>query len=730
MWEAAPKFDDKYKRRARHDNASIQKTIETVSTMYHLSLNSQSQTLQKRFQAKVSKLNMTRALANKKGGKSVKLLLNRWESQHFTLTLTHEELHQPTLLMQNANFRTQCNDQQDLITNLRSDLTQALAQLQRRTLRKHNLTVQARRIAKKLLDKSRGYGRKKCKGKSFQEYGPKQKRRLRGQFIDDAQLIFDFLKEYKLIATEFTIFNEVTKSTETLELSPLAVKPPPLSVEMLQKILAAKERYNVTDAAYKEMSSVIGDTMPRMYQLQKHILDINKNWPIIPTPNNIAGWQLTIKQVLTERATILIKENPSIDHLDVKLSGDGTQIGRTLNLVQMSLTILQEGNICKTCTGNHLLALFRGPEKYHILAQALEDIANEIGHLNQIEIPGKDTPISITWYLGGDYKFILASLGLDGANSTYACAWCTVSKEQRGSTDPDLKWSMSDPDLGARNMEKILQCSASKKKNQKYNCSHPPLFPSIDTVYIVIDLLHMFLRIGNNLLNFLIVECRRADGINMDHRFTVINREKWTHMALLETFITETCKVPFNWQIQRDTTKLEWRELRGPELKRLFKEIKVATLLPQCTKSQRIQTVWDSFYEIYTLLHNDSFTGEEIDLVEAKIDEWFVEFRKLFAAAHVTPYIHILKWHVPEMLRRHGTISMFTQEGLEKLNDKSTVNFFASTNRHGTQALKQLLLKAKRVEYYDDHGFTREKAPRFCSHCNVQGHYKLTCPLL
>lgn len=35
---------------------------------------------------------------------------------------------------------------------------------------------------------------------------------------------------------------------------------------------------------------------------------------------------------------------------------------------------------------------------------------------------------NIDFFLGGDYKFILLMLGLKGATSNYACAWCKVHK--------------------------------------------------------------------------------------------------------------------------------------------------------------------------------------------------------------------------------------------------------------------------------------------------------------
>ena len=45
-----------------------------------------------------------------------------------------------------------------------------------------------------------------------------------------------------------------------------------------------------------------------------------------------------------------------------------------------------------------------------------------------------------------------------------------------------------------------------------------------------------------------------------------------------------------------------------------------------------------------------------------------------YQTKHVTPYIHTLAMHITEIIRRYGNVSLFSQQGLEKLND--TRNYF------------------------------------------------------
>ena len=46
----------------------------------------------------------------------------------------------------------------------------------------------------------------------------------------------------------------------------------------------------------------------------------------------------------------------------------------------------------------------------------------------KIDVDGET--VNLELFLGGDYKFILLMLGLSGATSNYACAWCKIHKAE------------------------------------------------------------------------------------------------------------------------------------------------------------------------------------------------------------------------------------------------------------------------------------------------------------
>jgi len=79
-------------------------------------------------------------------------------------------------------------------------------------------------------------------------------------------------------------------------------------------------------------------------------------------------------------------------------------------------------------------------------------------------------------------------IGIDAANATYACIWCKCPTHERH--DISKEWSLTDPDKGARSINKIQDCAKKgKTSKEKYNCSRQPILP-IPIDHIIPDILH------------------------------------------------------------------------------------------------------------------------------------------------------------------------------------------------------------------------------------------------
>ena len=223
----------------------------------------------------------------------------------------------------------------------------------------------------------------------------------------------------------------------------------------------------------------------------------------------------------------------------------------------------------------------------------------------------------------------------------------------------------------------------------------------------------------------LIRELRRKDACDKATFLNGFSREKLKHMAGYEAFL-KNLGISFEWRINKDTKKLDYRDLTGPEKLTVMQNIDFPSLLPGDQNIEKLQQLWSEFMEIIGDLKLDYKTDESIVQLEEKIKGWFKIFLSLYQAKDVTPYMHALYSHVPEFLKLYKNVAFFSQQGIEKYNDVASKNYFRSSNHREISALKQLL-KKYRVQFLEAAGFERVKQSYQCSNCSSQGHTIKSC---
>ena len=142
-------------------------------------------------------------------------------------------------------------------------------------------------------------------------------------------------------------------------------------------------------------------------------------------------------------------------------------------------------------------------------------------------------------------KYHAICAGIQAANANYSCVWCKCPVEQRHNT---LK-SRCTIEEETRTIDKIKCLALVKNKDSKYGYIHQPLFPSIPINYIIPDILHLLLRISDTLINLLILDLQRMDGIaklrSQEFKPTTaqnVNRHiTYTFKCQLYTFLPRVC---------------------------------------------------------------------------------------------------------------------------------------------------------------------------------------------
>ena len=117
----------------------------------------------------------------------------------------------------------------------------------------------------------------------------------------------------------------------------------------------------------------------------------------------------------------------------------------------------------------------------------------------------------------------------------------------------------------------------------------------------------------------------------------------------------------------------------------------------QINKRDKLQALFKDFYEIYIGVIKNELNSFSLKDLASK---WLELFLDTFHLSKVTPYIHIFCAHLHEFQYLYGNVNLFNQQGLEKLNDLTTIDYFRSTNK-SEKSLIQILKKRTRIASYE-----------------------------
>ena len=89
-------------------------------------------------------------------------------------------------------------------------------------------------------------------------------------------------------------------------------------------------------------------------------------------------------------------EDKESNILKIKFSADGAQIIKNILLLNVTFTVLNEGKIAQTASGNYTCGIFDiKNEDYETISICLEQIRVQIENLNELEIDGIKYKIQI-----------------------------------------------------------------------------------------------------------------------------------------------------------------------------------------------------------------------------------------------------------------------------------------------------------------------------------------------
>jgi hypothetical protein len=330
-------------------------------------------------------------------------------------------------------------------------------------------------------------------------------------------------------------------------------------------------------------------------------------------------------------------------------------------------------------------------ETYDQLKFCLKEILEQVKEIESINIDGK--VFAIKKCFAGDLKFLATIFGINPANSDYPCLWCNCNL--RNILDVNAVWPIS------RSHKEALERIPLKTKDQRQGYVREPLVDFVPFDSVLIDTLHLLLRITDKLFDVLFKKFDsydKSDSVNLDKRPCL---KKFLNYLEFESSITK----PY---FLSNGDKIKLRALSGSERLKFLStcfdndDKCLQKIFPEMNLTNE-NFVFKEFYELFNTIKLYG-APYRIDLNQLKdrLKKWLIAYSKLNDNDNnITPYVHAFVFHVPDFLRTYHDVNQFNMQGLEKLNDMATKYYHNSTNKKKGAYLGQLISKRNRIEFFN-----------------------------
>lgn len=259
--------------------------------------------------------------------------------------------------------------------------------------------------------------------------------------------------------------------------------------------------------------------------------------------------------------------------------------------------------------------------------------------------------------------------------------------------------------------ERFLSLNASGE-NQGY--IKQPIVDFIDFNLVIVDMLHLYLRITDKFFEILITKLAEKDGVGSLSK----SLDQRPNFKKLFNFLEQQCNItkPF-YSSEKEQHKYKLRSLNGNERAIFLQKIsdyKIKTLFPALDNNTAlvIYYVFKDFKETVDSIKKNEYNDTNIEELRGKLKTWLNYYVKLIPAnsKEITPYIHCYVFHLPEFILKFKEINLYNLQGLEKLNDFSTQIYHSATNKHkiNKSFIIQMIRKRNRMEYYNLKGTETE----------------------
>jgi len=211
----------------------------------------------------------------------------------------------------------------------------------------------------------------------------------------------------------------------------------------------------------------------------------------------------------------------------------------------------------------------------------------------------------------------------------------------------------------------------------------PSILRGIEMQNIIVDLLHMKLRIGGKLLKLLLVG-------------DVLKEERQDDVVAAMRKIGVTFKFRAAASSKDGDGKVAWTSLMGTQTSRVLTKFDVTAVVPG-PRGVKLQKLWTDFWTHFCAILDWNKETGDCNLLQEKLTAWLEDFLSFYGVNDITPYIHHFTTHCAEYVQRHGALRRYVCEAAELLNNVHQKIYHRATAKGGGRSTT--LSKLKDPEY-------------------------------
>ena len=473
--------------------------------------------------------------------------------------------------------------------------------------------------------------------------------------------VADTLKRANLMITKITINRYDTKINDFS----ISIKQDSTSND-IYKHLYYKDKFYVSDETYRQLRNTLElDCVFQSHQIVIYRQNVNLLFEmmIVDLENKCLMFNFKIiMQIRITRYLQSITDKPDkmeTNKIKIKISSDGTQVGRKQSFINITCTFPGEKEIAKSINGNYTLGICQFKECYDNYSKPFKYLNEEIGKLSSFVYGNSEYQIDYSFV--GDLPVLRSVLGLTGFNSSYPCFSCKVHKKNLFDFKDDFSIFSSKFKRSYDEQEMILkEIMLDTKRKDNLGYKNKPLLTSIECSNFCFDTLNLELNISRSLISLFERELMSLDNITQTSN---IDLNKHLRIGKYFRFLNNKCNLNLEPSIssKNGQTKL-YRSLRAFEYNKIFKRLNIIKDFSDIRDAKMVHRLWNDFQLILSNIKRNSCSYQKMKISTRK---WSTMFSKHYNAIDSkSVYFHILVHHTHEYMKIHGNIHNLNLQGI------------------------------------------------------------------